>query len=99
MDKHLVQKIEDTHDAVLTIKADLAASQRICIIMHKQVDARFDGLHRVVKGKDGETGLVKELADLKETFDKLFTRLAIWAGVGGGLTVVAIYLFDMWRGK
>lgn len=93
MDKKLVDTITATHDEVVTIRAKMEAREevrkserKVCEITHQQVDARIAGLARVVKGKDGDAGLVKAHEDLKEAFNGMATKIYIWAVVIGTIS-------------
>lgn len=74
------EKLDAIHDAVIQIKADLAARSTICAATHNTVDGRLEGLHRVLKG-NGQPGLEQKHAELATRFDKLETKVIIWASV------------------
>ena len=74
------EKIDAIHDAVIQIKSDMSANKIVCATVHKAVDDRLTGLHRTIKG-NGQPGLEQKHEDLKTRFDKLETRLVVWACV------------------
>ncbi len=74
------EKIDAIHEAVVEIKAELAAKATICAATHKTTDSRLDGLHKKIVG-NGQPGLEQKHADLAARFDKLETRFVVWASV------------------
>lgn len=74
------EKIDAIHDVVIAIKADLSARQTICTATHNTVDNRLDGLHKKIAG-NGRPGLEQKHADLETRFNKLETKVVVWASV------------------
>ena len=74
------EKIDAIHEAVIQIKAEQLANKVVCATIHKGVDARLDGLHRVVKG-NGQPGLEQKHSDLETRLNRLETRVVVWASV------------------
>ena len=74
------EKIDQIHDIVIGLKADYGADKKVCIEVHKGVDARIAGLHRVIKG-NGQPGLEQKHQDLADRFNRLETKVIIWASV------------------
>ena len=74
------EKIDAIHDAVIKIQSDMAAGKIVCATVHKAVDDRLTGLHRTIKG-NGQPGLEQKHEDLKARFDKLETKVVVWACV------------------
>ncbi len=72
------EKIDAIHDAVIQIQSDLKAKKDICLTIHKVVDSRLDGLHRVLKG-NGQPGLEQKHADLATRFDKFETKVIAYS--------------------
>jgi len=74
------EKIDQIHEAVVSIQATMAADKTICASIHKGIDDRISGLHRVVKG-NGQPGLEQKHQLLADQFTKLEARVVAWASV------------------
>ena len=72
--------IWEIHGAVSDIKAEMSARKEICENIHEVMDARMNGLHKKIVG-NGQPGLEQNLATLTSRFDKLETKLIVWASV------------------
>lgn len=70
--------IWEIHEAVTGIKSDMAARKEICANTHEVMDSRMNGLHKKIVG-NGQPGLEQNLASLTARFDKLETKLIVWA--------------------
>ena len=70
----------EIHDAVTGIRADLSAMKTVCKATHDTVDGRIVGLHKKIVG-NGQPGIEQNLATLTSRFDKLETKLIVWASV------------------
>jgi len=71
------EKIDKIHDIVTELKASYDADKKVCVEIHRGVDARISGLHRVVKG-NGQPGLEQKHQDLSDKFNRLETRVVAW---------------------
>lgn len=72
--------IWEIHDAVTSIKSEMSARKEVCDKIHEIIDSRMNGLHKKIVG-NGQPGLEQNLATLTSRFDKLETKLIVWASV------------------
>lgn len=75
------EKVDHIYQAVMDIKAQIAADKTICSSRHEAIDERIHGLHRVIKG-NGRPGLEGKHEDLANRFDKLEAKVLAWVSVG-----------------
>ena len=61
------EKIDDIHEAVITIKAKMEAKDIVCVVKHEALDKRITGLHDRVLGEDG---LESKHDNLEKRFDR-----------------------------
>ena len=76
--KSTEEKIDEIHDAVIQMKADMAADRKICANTHTTMNTRFDGLHRKIVG-NGQPGIEQNLQTLTTRFDRFETRFIAYA--------------------
>lgn len=82
------EKLNEIHDAVLTLKGDFKAFTQMCQMKHTAIDEKVEGLDHDVNG-NGAPGLAQKHQTLQERFDKLELRLAMI--VTAALFVLQIY--------
>ena len=75
------EKIDQIHQAVTKIEAQMSADKTICEARHHAVDDRLHGLHRVIKG-NGQPGIEGKQEILTRRFDRLEAKVLAWVGVG-----------------
>ena len=80
MAKTTEEKIDEIHEAVVTMRAQMEADKSICASRHQSIDDRIHGLHRVVKG-NGQPGLEGKLELLGRRFDRFEAKALAWVGV------------------
>lgn len=81
MSKTTEEKIDEIHDAVINIQAEMRANKTICDSVHKAVDDRLNGMHKVIRG-NGAPGLIDRHHELENRFDRLEAKIVAWVGVG-----------------
>jgi hypothetical protein len=80
-------KINATHDAVLTLVSEFKGFKDLCALKHKTLDTDVQKLDKTLHG-NGEPGLVDEHLELERRFDKAETKLITYA-----VAAVAIITF------
>lgn len=75
------EKIDQIHQAVTNIQAQMSADKSICAAKHEALDDRLHGLHRVIKG-NGQPGIEGKQEILARRFDRLEAKVLAWVGVG-----------------
>ena len=74
------EKINATHDAVLTLVAEFKGFKDLCQLKHKTLDTQVSELDTTLNG-NGKPGLVDDHLELEKRFDKIETKLIVWASV------------------
>ena len=87
------EKIDQIHDAVITIQVELKAKDKFCSEQHKNIDERLHGLHRVIKG-NGSKGLEQKHQDLSDSFigmkATVFAYSTVGSIIGGGIMTIVM---------
>lgn len=80
MGKTTDEKIDEIHQAVTEMRAQMTADRTICANTHGTLNSRLDGLHKKIAG-NGQPGLEQKHEDLARRFDRLEIKIVAWASV------------------
>ena len=74
------EKINATHDAVLTLVTEFKGFKDLCQLKHKTLDSQVSELDTTLNG-NGKPGLVDDHLELEKRFDKIETKLIAYSVV------------------